>query len=47
MGVSCTVLDNLRDQIERHIDCSTGYLCNEGIKTVWNHTPNPPGTPVS
>lgn len=47
MGASCTALDAVRDQVEKHIDCSTGYRCNEGIKTVWNHTPSPPGTPVS
>ena len=47
MGASCSALEAVRDQVEKHIDCSTGYRCNEGIKTVWDHTPSPPGTPVS
>lgn len=47
MGASCAALEAVRDQVEKHIDCSTGYRCNEGIKTIWNHTPSLPGSPVS
>ena len=47
MGASCAALDGIRDQIEKHLDCSTGYRCNEGIMTVWDRVPSPPGTPVS
>ena len=47
MGASCTAVNAIRDQIEKRVDCSTGYRCNEGIMTVWDRTPSPPGTPAS
>ncbi len=47
MGTSCAAVEAIRDQIEKHVDCSTGFRCNEGIMTVWDKTPSPPGTPVS
>ncbi len=47
MGASCAAVNAIRDQIEKRVDCSTGYRCNEGIMTVWDRTPSPPGTPVS
>ena len=47
MGVSCADLESVRDQIEEHVDCTTGYRCNEGLKTIWDNTPVPPDTPPS
>lgn len=47
MGAPCTVVEAIRDQVEKHIECSSGYRCNEGIKIIWDHTASPPGTPVS
>jgi N-acetyl-gamma-glutamylphosphate reductase len=47
MGASCSAVEAVRDQVEKHVDCSTGYRCNEGIMDVWEHTPVPPGTKPS
>jgi biopolymer transport protein ExbD len=47
MGAPCASLDAIRDQVEKHMHCEQGGRCNEGIMTVWDNTPNPPGTPVS
>lgn len=47
MGASCASIEAIRDQIEKHVECTNGYRCNEGIKTVWDNVSSPPGTPVS
>jgi ABC-type siderophore export system fused ATPase/permease subunit len=47
MGAPCASLDAVRDQIEKRMHCAEGGRCNEGIMTVWDNIPNPPGTPVS
>lgn len=47
MGASCASVEAVRDQVEKQVDCATGYRCNEGIMTVWENTPIPPGTPPS
>lgn len=47
MGAPCASLDAVRDQIERHIHCAESGRCNEGILTVWDNIPRPPGTPIS
>ena len=47
MGAPCASLDAVRDQVERHMHCAEGGRCNEGIMTVWDNIPSPPGTPVS
>lgn len=47
MGASCASVEAIRDQIEQHVDCATGYRCNEGIMTVWDNTPSQRGVPVS
>ena len=47
MGASCASIEAIRDKVEKHLDCSNGYRCNEGIKTVWDNVPSRPGTPVS
>jgi len=45
MGMSCAAVEAIRDQIEKHVNCPR--RCNEGIMTVWDNIPWPPGTPVS
>jgi len=47
MGTPCASLDAVRKQMERHLDCAGGMYCNEGILTVWDNIPSPPGTPPS
>lgn len=47
MGASCAAIEALRDQVEKHLDCKSGSRCNEGILTVWDNIPGPPGRPVS
>jgi hypothetical protein len=46
-GVSCDVLDKLRDQMDRALDCHNSNRCAEGIPAVWRGLPTPPGTPIS
>lgn len=47
MGVSCTLLEQVRDEMDRRLQCRTEGSCAEGIWTVWEATPIPPGTPPS
>ena len=47
MGVDCASLEAVRDQMERRLGCSNGGRCNEGIVTVLDAAPNPPGAPAS
>jgi hypothetical protein len=46
MGAPCDAVEAVRNQVERHVDCSTDR-CNEGIKAVWNNVPAAPGAPIS
>ena len=47
MGAPCAVLERVRDEMDRRLQCRTEHSCAEGIWTVWEATPIPPGTPVS
>lgn len=47
MGAPCALLDRIRDEMDRRLQCRTQGSCAEGIWTVWEHTPLPPGTPPS
>ena len=48
MGVSCRALEELRDQIDRAMECKKPYSqCAEGNKEVWRRLPTPAGTPPS
>ena len=47
MGVSCDVVERVRDEMDREMDCRNGGRCAEGILSVWKALPNPPGTPIS
>lgn len=48
MGASCHAVENVRDQMDRWLDCKKPYpRCAEGIESVWRNLPTPPGTPIS
>jgi len=47
MGAPCASIEAVRDQIEKHVSCANRHSCNEGIMTVWDNIPSPPGTPPS
>ena len=48
MGVSCRTLEALRDRMDEALKCKEPYSrCSEGIWTVWQALPTPPGTPIS
>lgn len=45
MGVPCALVEQVRDEMERRLDCRHNGPCGEGIQQVWEATPLPPGTP--
>lgn len=47
MGAPCAAVEAVRDEMERRMHCSDHGTCAEGIWTVWQATPTPPGTPPS
>lgn len=48
MGVSCAALEAVRDQIDRQLECRKPHSrCSEGIRSVWDNLPPPPGGPIS
>lgn len=47
MGTPCGLVETVRDEMERRLQCQDGGPCAEGIWLVWRHTPVPPGTPPS
>jgi hypothetical protein len=47
MGADCAMLDAVRDQIDRSLNCRASGRCAEGSRTVWKEWPIPPGTPPS
>lgn len=48
MGVSCRTLEAVRDQMDRALECrKPGSCCSEGIRSVWEDLPSPPGSPIS
>jgi len=47
MGAPCALLDRIRDEMDRRLQCRSEGFCAEGIWTVWEHTPLPLGTPPS
>jgi hypothetical protein len=47
MGVSCALVERIRDEMEHRLHCSQHGPCGEGIWTIWEVTPAPPGTPPS
>jgi len=48
MGVTCSVLEDVRDRMDRALDCRKSYSsCDEGVLSMWQNLPVPPGTPPS
>ncbi|HEU0043393.1 hypothetical protein [Sphingomonas sp.] len=47
MGASCASIEAIRDQVEKRVDCATGYRCNEGIMTIWENMAISSTTPAS
>ena len=48
VGVSCRNLEAVRDQMDRTLECrKPGSRCSEGIRSVWEDLPSPPGSPIS
>jgi hypothetical protein len=47
MGVSCDALAAVRTQMDEALECKKSGRCAEGIQTVWQALPTPPGTPIS
>jgi hypothetical protein len=47
MGADCAILDAVRDQIDRSLNCEASGRCAEGSRIVWKEWPIPPGTPPS
>lgn len=44
MGAPCASLDAVRDQIDKHMHCtSASRRCNEGIETIWDNIPGKAG----
>jgi hypothetical protein len=46
-GAPCALVERVRDEMERRLNCRGAGLCAEGIWRVWQETPIPPGTPAS
>jgi hypothetical protein len=47
MGTPCALVERVRDEMERRLNCRDAGRCAEGIWKVWQETPSPPGAPVS
>jgi hypothetical protein len=48
MGVSCSALEAVRDQMDQALECKKAYSsCAEGIQRVWRDLPMSPGSAVS
>jgi biopolymer transport protein ExbD len=47
MGVPCSALDALREQMDQMLECKKSNRCAEGIISVWRELPTPQGTGVS
>ncbi|MEA3028812.1 MAG: hypothetical protein QOJ53_2317 [Sphingomonadales bacterium] len=47
MGTPCALIERVRDEMERRLNCRGEGSCAEGIWKVWQETPIPPGTPPS
>jgi len=47
MGVPFDVVERVRDEMDKELDCREGGRCAEGILSVWKGLPTPPGTATS
>lgn len=49
MGVSCALVEQVRDEMEHRLNCTSNGPCAEGIWSIWEVTPrrpSPPGAPI-
>jgi len=46
-GVPCASLERVRDAMDRFLECRNGGPCAEGVRSIWDGVPTPPGTPPS
>lgn len=46
-GAPCAALEAVRDEMDRRLQCRSGGRCAEGVRSIWEGVPAPPGTPVS
>ncbi|MEA3050800.1 MAG: hypothetical protein QOG84_2636 [Sphingomonadales bacterium] len=46
-GVPCASLEGVRDAMDRYAECRAGGHCAEGVRSIWEGIPTPPGTPPS
>jgi hypothetical protein len=46
-GVSCQALEAVRDEMDRGLRCREDRICAEGVRSIWEGLPTPPGTPPS
>ncbi len=48
MGSSCRTLENLRNRMDKALECNKDWaVCAEGLRSVWDALPSPPGAKVS
>jgi hypothetical protein len=47
MGTPCALVERVRDEMERHLQCRNGGRCAEGVWKLWQESPIPLGTPPS
>jgi hypothetical protein len=47
MGAPCALLETIRDEMDRRLECGPNRTCAEGIWAVWEAMPTQPGTPPS
>jgi hypothetical protein len=46
-GAPCDTLESVRKEMERKLACDRYSACEEGVYSVWEELPTPPGTPPS
>jgi hypothetical protein len=46
-GAPCDELERIRNEMEQKLACGRYSACEEGVYTIWDGLPTPPGTPVS
>lgn len=48
MGAPCGALEDLRNRMDKALECKVaGSPCEEGLRSVWDALPSPPGAKVS
>lgn len=48
MGSSCRALEDLRDRMDKALECKKAWSrCEEGLRSVWDALPSPPGAKIS